>query len=58
MVVGAQGAVIAAELLSVAAFLHGTYAQAFPSFGSERTRGTGSGFFAALMTMISGHGNR
>lgn len=29
--------VTAAELLSVAAFLEGKHAQAFPSFGSERT---------------------
>jgi len=29
--------VTAAELLSVAAFIDGKYAQAFPSFGSERT---------------------
>jgi pyruvate ferredoxin oxidoreductase gamma subunit len=34
---GGQGVVTAAELLSVAAFLDGLYAQAFPSFGSERT---------------------
>ena len=34
---GGQGAVSAAEMLSVAAFLEGQYAQAFPSFGSERT---------------------
>jgi pyruvate ferredoxin oxidoreductase gamma subunit len=33
---GGQGAVTAAELLSVAAFLEDRYAQAFPSFGSER----------------------
>jgi pyruvate ferredoxin oxidoreductase gamma subunit len=33
---GGQGAVTAAELLSVAAFDEGRYAQAFPSFGSER----------------------
>lgn len=33
---GGQGAVTAAELLSVAAFLDGFEAQAFPSFGSER----------------------
>lgn len=33
---GGQGVVTAAELLSVAAFLEGRYAQAFPSFGSER----------------------
>jgi len=34
---GGQGAVTAAELLSVAAFIEGQHAQAFPSFGSERT---------------------
>jgi pyruvate ferredoxin oxidoreductase gamma subunit len=34
---GGQGVVTAAELLSVAAFLGGKHAQAFPSFGSERT---------------------
>jgi pyruvate ferredoxin oxidoreductase gamma subunit len=34
---GGQGAVTAAELLSVAAFDEGRHAQAFPSFGSERT---------------------
>ena len=34
---GGQGAVTAAEMLSVAAFLEGKHAQAFPSFGSERT---------------------
>jgi pyruvate ferredoxin oxidoreductase gamma subunit len=34
---GGQGVVSAAEILSVAAFLEGKYAQAFPSFGSERT---------------------
>jgi pyruvate ferredoxin oxidoreductase gamma subunit len=33
---GGQGVVTAAELLSVAAFLDGHEAQAFPSFGSER----------------------
>jgi pyruvate ferredoxin oxidoreductase gamma subunit len=33
---GGQGVVTAAELLSVAAFLEGIHAQAFPSFGSER----------------------
>jgi len=33
---GGQGVVTAAELLSVAAFREGKYAQAFPSFGSER----------------------
>jgi pyruvate ferredoxin oxidoreductase gamma subunit len=34
---GGQGVVTAAELLSVAAFAEGRHAQAFPSFGSERT---------------------
>ena len=34
---GGQGVVSAAEMLSVAAFLEGRHAQAFPSFGSERT---------------------
>jgi pyruvate ferredoxin oxidoreductase gamma subunit len=33
---GGQGVVSAAEMLSVAAFLEGKYAQAVPSFGSER----------------------
>lgn len=33
---GGQGVVTAAELLSVAVFLEGRHAQAFPSFGSER----------------------
>lgn len=33
---GGQGVVTAAEMLSIAAFLEGKYAQAFPSFGSER----------------------
>ena len=33
---GGQGVVTAAEMLSVAAFGEGHYAQAFPSFGSER----------------------
>jgi len=34
---GGQGVVTAAEMLSVAAFSEGRHAQAFPSFGSERT---------------------
>ena len=34
---GGQGAVTAAEVLSVAAFNEGRHAQAFPTFGSERT---------------------
>jgi pyruvate ferredoxin oxidoreductase gamma subunit len=33
---GGQGVVSGAEMLSVAAFVEGRYAQAFPSFGSER----------------------
>ncbi|MBI1206198.1 MAG: 2-oxoacid:acceptor oxidoreductase [Azospirillum sp.] len=33
---GGQGVVTGAEMLSVAAFLEGKHAQAFPSFGSER----------------------
>jgi len=33
---GGQGVVTAAELVAIAAFLDGNYAQAFPSFGSER----------------------
>ncbi len=33
---GGQGVVTAAEMLSIAAFDEGRYAQAFPSFGSER----------------------
>ena len=34
---GGQGVVTAAEMLSIAAFVQGRHAQAFPSFGSERT---------------------
>lgn len=34
---GGQGVVTAAEMLTLAAFYEGHYAQAFPSFGSERT---------------------
>lgn len=34
---GGQGVVTAAEMLSVAAFDEGRHAQAFPTFGSERT---------------------
>jgi pyruvate ferredoxin oxidoreductase gamma subunit len=34
---GGQGVVTSAELLSLAAFIDGRHAQAFPSFGSERT---------------------
>ena len=34
---GGQGVVTAAEMLSLAAFTEGRHAQAFPTFGSERT---------------------
>ena len=34
---GGQGVVTAAELIAIAAIYDGRYAQAFPSFGSERT---------------------
>jgi len=34
---GGQGVVTAAELIAIAAFEDGKYAQAFPSFGVERT---------------------
>jgi len=34
---GGQGVVTAAEMLSIAAFEEGSHAQAFPTFGSERT---------------------
>ncbi|MBI2312084.1 MAG: 2-oxoacid:acceptor oxidoreductase family protein [Betaproteobacteria bacterium] len=34
---GGQGVVTGAEMLSIAAFLQGKHAQAFPNFGSERT---------------------
>ena len=34
---GGQGVVTGAEMLSIAAFFEGRHAQAFPSFGSERT---------------------
>lgn len=33
---GGQGVVTAAEILSIAAFIDGLHAQAFPSFGAER----------------------
>ncbi|TWD84585.1 pyruvate ferredoxin oxidoreductase gamma subunit [Kribbella amoyensis] len=41
---GGQGVVTTAELLSVAAFAEGRYAQAFPTFGSERTGAPVTGF--------------
>lgn len=34
---GGQGVVTASELIAIAAFADGSYAQAFPSFGVERT---------------------
>jgi pyruvate ferredoxin oxidoreductase gamma subunit len=41
---GGQGVVTTAELLSVAAFVEGRQAQAFPTFGSERTGAPVVGF--------------
>ena len=41
---GGQGVVTAVELLSVAAFAEGRHAQAFPTFGSERTGAPVVGF--------------
>lgn len=41
---GGQGVVSGAEMLSVAAFLEGRYAQAFPSFGAERMGGPVTAF--------------
>jgi pyruvate ferredoxin oxidoreductase gamma subunit len=41
---GGQGVVTAAELLSMAAFIDGKFALAFPSFGSERTGAPVSAF--------------
>jgi pyruvate ferredoxin oxidoreductase gamma subunit len=41
---GGQGVVTTAELLSVAAFAEGRQAQAFPTFGSERTGAPVVGF--------------
>jgi pyruvate ferredoxin oxidoreductase gamma subunit len=41
---GGQGVVTTAELLSVAAFTEGRHAQAFPTFGSERTGAPVTGF--------------
>lgn len=42
---GGQGAVIASEILAEAAFLAGSYVQAFPSFGSERRGAPVAAFF-------------
>ena len=52
---GGQGVVTAAEMLSVAAFLEGKHAQAFPSFGSERT-GARVVAFCRIATRKSGCG--
>jgi len=41
---GGQGVVTTAELLSIAAFVEGRHAQAFPTFGSERTGAPVVGF--------------
>lgn len=52
---GGQGVVTAAELLSVAAFRAGRYAQAFPSFGSERTGAPVVSFCRIADTPIRSH---
>jgi pyruvate ferredoxin oxidoreductase gamma subunit len=52
---GGQGVVTAAELLSVAAFREGRYAQAFPSFGSERTGAPVVAFCRISDTAIRSH---
>jgi len=52
---GGQGVVTAAELLSVAGFLDGEYAQAFPSFGSERTGAPVVAFCRLSATPIRSH---
>jgi len=41
---GGQGVVTAAELLSIAAFFEGRFAQAFPTFGSERAGAPVAGY--------------
>ncbi|MBT7500566.1 pyruvate ferredoxin oxidoreductase, partial [Candidatus Falkowbacteria bacterium] len=46
---GGQGSVTAAELIAVAAFYDGKYAQAFPNFGVER-RGAPVMAFARIAT--------
>ena len=51
---GGQDVVSGAEILSVAAFLEGKYAQAFPSFGSERMGAPVMAFCRIVMTV----GNR
>jgi pyruvate ferredoxin oxidoreductase gamma subunit len=52
---GGQGVVTAAELLSVAAFSEGRHAQAFPSFGSERTGAPVVSFCRISDTPIRSH---
>ncbi len=52
---GGQGVVTAAELLSVAAFDEGLHAQAFPSFGSERTGAPVVSFCRLDVTPIRTH---
>ena len=52
---GGQGVVTAAELLSVAAFLDGHEAQAFPSFGSERMGAPVTSFCRISSTPIRTH---
>jgi pyruvate ferredoxin oxidoreductase gamma subunit len=52
---GGQGVVTAAELLSVAAFLQGRFAQAFPSFGSERAGAPVVAFCRISSTEIRTH---
>jgi pyruvate ferredoxin oxidoreductase gamma subunit len=52
---GGQGVVTAAELLSVAAFREGRHAQAFPSFGSERTGAPVVAFCRISKSPIRGH---
>lgn len=52
---GGQGVVTAAELMSVAAFREGRHAQAFPSFGSERTGAPVVSFCRISETTIRSH---
>ncbi|NCT90774.1 2-oxoacid:acceptor oxidoreductase [Cellulomonas sp. APG4] len=52
---GGQGVVTAAELLSVACFAEGRYAQAFPSFGSERTGAPVVSYCRIATTPIRAH---
>ena len=54
---GGQGSVTAAELIAVAAFEGGVYAQAFPAFGVER-RGAPVQALSGLTTKKSGSAAR